>query len=77
MNKLSKILLVIIVFLTIALGVMIYYYFYWRNGALFTSNEMLKMTKAMEKEGYGIKIEDEGETYVMVRLDEYEEQEPE
>lgn len=77
MNKLSKILLVIIVLLTIALGVMIYYYFYWRNGALFTSNEMLKMTKAMEKEGYGIKIEDEGETYVMVRLDEYEEQEPE
>lgn len=77
MNKLSKILLVIIVFLTIALGVMIYYYFYWRNGALFTSNEMLKMTKAMEKEGYGIKIEDEGETYVMVKLDEYEEQEPE
>lgn len=77
MNKLSKILLVIIVLLTIALGVMIYYYFYWRNGALFTSNEMLKMTKAMEKEGYGIKIEDEGETYVMVKLDEYEEQEPE
>lgn len=77
MNKLSKILLVIIVLLTIALGVMIYYYFYWRDGALFTSNEMLKMTKAMEKEGYGIKIEDEGETYVMVKLDEYEEQEPE
>ena len=77
MNKLSKILLVIIVFLTIALGVMIYYYFYRRNGALFTSNEMLKMTKAMEKEGYGIKIEDEGETYVMVKLDEYEEQQQE
>lgn len=77
MNKLSKILLVIIVLLTIALGVMIYYYFYWRNGALFTSNEMLKMTKAMEKEGYGIKIEDEGETYVMVKLDEYEEQQQE
>ncbi len=77
MNKLSKILLVIIVLLTIALGVMTYYYFYWRDGALFTSNEMLKMTKAMEKEGYGIKIEDEGETYVMVKLDEYEEQQQE
>ena len=70
MNKLSKIFLVLIILLAIFLGIMTYYYFYWREGYLTVSNELMKTTEAIREKGYSIQVEDEGQTYVMKALDE-------
>ncbi len=70
MNKLSKILLAIIILLIIALGVMTYYYFYWRDGYLSAVNELMKTNEAIREKGYEIQVEDEGQTYVLKELNE-------
>ena len=70
MNKLSKILLAIIILLVIALGIMIYYYFYWRDGYLSAANELMKTNEAIREKGYEIQVEDEGQTYVLKELNE-------
>ncbi len=49
MNKLSKIFLVIIIILTIALGVMTYYYVQMRQAYLGAANQMYDMIKTIEK----------------------------
>lgn len=69
MNQLSKILLVIIVLLTIALGVMTYYYFYMREGYLSAANELMKTNDAIQQKGYELDTEDGGKTYVLKELD--------
>ena len=43
MNKLSKILLAIIILLVIALGVMTYYYFYMRDAYVKASTQIIEM----------------------------------
>jgi len=48
MNKLSKVFLTIIVILTIALGIMTYYYFYFREAYFSAANEMVKMATIIE-----------------------------
>ena len=70
MNRLSKIFLIIIILLIIALGIMTYYYFYWRGGYLNASNELMKINETIRENGYEIQIEDEGQTYIMRRIDE-------
>lgn len=47
MNKLSKLFLVIIVILTIALGVMTYYYVQMRQAYLGAANQMYEMIKTI------------------------------
>ncbi len=69
MNQLSKIFLVIIILLTIALGVMTYYYFYMREGYLSAVDELMKTNDAIEQKGYELDTEDEGKTYVLKELD--------
>lgn len=49
MNKLSKLFLVIIVILTIALGVMTYYYVQMRQAYLGAANQIYEMVKTMEE----------------------------
>lgn len=49
MNKLSKIFLVIIIILTIALGVMTYYYVQMRQAYLGAANQMYDMIKTIEE----------------------------
>ncbi len=49
MNRLSKIFLVIIILLTIALGVMTYYYFYMRDAYVSASEELVRLVDSMEK----------------------------
>lgn len=49
MSKLDKILLVIIVILAIFLGIMTYYYFYWRDAYLSSAKEMVQMVERLEK----------------------------
>ena len=68
MNKLSKIFLAIIIILLIALGIMTYYYFYWRDGYLKVSNDMVKTMEAIHSKGYDIKVENKGNTFKMVEL---------
>lgn len=69
MNKLSKVFLGIIILLIIALGIMTYYYFYWRDGYLTAANELVKINEAIRENGYEIQVEDEGQTYIMKELD--------
>ncbi len=57
MNKLSKILLVIIVVLLIALGVMTYGCLHWRSAFLRTQDSI---HEALEKVGGSINIDDDG-----------------
>lgn len=58
MNKLSKIFLVIIILLTIALGIMTYYVFYWRSGYVEAVNELIRVIEENGLEGQAI-IENE------------------
>ena len=67
MNKLSKIFLVIIIFLAISLGVMTYYYSYWKEGYLRAANELVKYTEAIDSAGYKILVENEGKTINLVK----------
>ena len=48
---------------------MTYYYFYWRDGYLTVANELMKINEAIREKGYEIYVEDEGQTYVMKKLD--------
>lgn len=58
MNKLSKIFLIIIVLLAIALGIMTYYYFYMREGYLSAAIEMERTIKAINEKGLQIESTD-------------------
>ena len=68
MNRLSKVFLGIIILLIIALGIMTYYYFYWRDGYLTAANELVKINEAIRENGYEIQVEDEGQTYIMKEI---------
>jgi hypothetical protein len=54
MNKLSKIFLVISSILAIALGLMTYYCFYWRDAYFSAANEVLKNNEWLESIGVNI-----------------------
>ena len=45
MNKLSKIFLIIIIFLLVALGVSSYYWIYYRNAYFSAANEMVRIVE--------------------------------
>ena len=45
MNKLSKIFLIIIIFLLVALGVSSYYLIYYRNAYFSAANEMVRIVE--------------------------------
>lgn len=45
MNKLSKIFLIIIIFLLVALGVSSYYWIYYRNAHFSAANEMVRIVE--------------------------------
>ena len=49
MNKLSKILIAIIVLLVIALGVSTYYFIYYRDAYFTAVNEMYRVVEENEK----------------------------
>lgn len=51
MNKLSKIFLVIIVILTIALGLATYYLIYYREAYFSAANQLYEVVKSVEDEG--------------------------
>lgn len=63
MNRLSKIFLFLIIILSIALVIMTYYFFYWREGYLKAANELVKFTDAIHSAGYEILVENDGETF--------------
>lgn len=62
MNRLNKIFLSLIIILCIALGIVTYYFFYWRKGYLKAANELIKFTDAIHSAGYEIIVENNGET---------------
>ena len=69
MNKTSKILLLIITILVIALGVMTYYYFYMRNRYILAATELIKINNAINEKGYIINSQDNGKTYIIEEPD--------
>lgn len=66
MNKLSKIFLVIIITLAIALGLTTYYMFYWRTGYFNAANEMVRHVKILEDAGVKVISVDDGEPQVYI-----------
>ncbi len=65
MNKLSKILLIVVVLLAIALGIMTYYYFYMREGYLSAAIELERTVKAINEKGLQIESTD-NDTIIIV-----------
>lgn len=49
MNKLSKVLIVVIIALVMLLGLMLYNCAYWRNGYINAANEMIRIAERLEK----------------------------
>ena len=49
MSRLSKIFLVIIIILAIALGIMVHYYSYWKEAYLSAANQMIKVNERLER----------------------------
>lgn len=68
MNKLNKIFLTLIIILIIILGILTYYYFYWREGCLKAANELVRITDAVQAEGYSIQTVD-NETVKLVKTE--------
>lgn len=54
MNKLSKILIAIIVLLAIAFGVSTYYFIYYRDAYFTVANEMYRIVQENEKNSNNI-----------------------
>lgn len=54
MNKLSKIFLLIIIVLTIALAIMTYYYLHFRKLYFNSANEAARISELMERNGYNL-----------------------
>ena len=54
MNKLSKIFLIIIILLALALGLITYYYFNMRKAYIDSANQMVEITELLEEKGLSI-----------------------
>lgn len=67
MNKLSKIFLIIILLLMIALGIMTYYMFYWREGYLSAANTMVELVGTLEESGVELRSEEDGANKVIIK----------
>lgn len=63
MNKLSKILLAIIILLVIALGVSIYYCFDYRDKMLESSSFLFELTKAVESKNLKAERQEDGSIF--------------
>ena len=50
MNRLSKIFLVLIIILSIALGIATYYWIYYRNAYFSVANEMVRIVEEYNSE---------------------------
>lgn len=73
MNKLSKILLAIIILLVIALGVSIYYCFDYRDKMLESSSFLFELTKAVESKNLKAERQEDGSIILVERTTEIEE----
>jgi|GEM_PF-5339437 len=60
MNKLSKILLVIIILITIGFGIMTYQYLKMKEAYVVCAEEMVKVVEALKEVGSEIKEEKNG-----------------
>lgn len=65
MNKLSKIFLVVIIILVIALGIMTYLYVQYRNSNIKAVEELYKTTSAIENTGLELERQEDN-TYILV-----------
>lgn len=68
MNKLSKILLVIIILLVIALGIAIYSSYRNLNKVLQSNEELTKVVKAVNDAGYDVEIKEDNTRVLVQRV---------
>ena len=68
MNKLSRILLVIIILLVIALGIAIYSSYRNLNKVLQSNEELTKVVKAVNDAGYGVEIKEDNTRVLVQRV---------
>lgn len=69
MNKLSKILLVIIILLVIALGIAIYSSYRNLNKVLQSNEELTKVVEAVNDAGYDIEIKEDNTRVLVQRVE--------
>lgn len=67
MRKSSIIFLVIIIVLSIVLGFMTYYMFYWKEGYLNAANTMVEIMGTLEDAGVEIQNTDGGTSQVIIK----------
>lgn len=65
MNKLNKILLVIIVFLVIALGISVFFCIKYYNLLLNSNEHLYFTTKAVNDKGFDIKMNEDGSCFLV------------
>lgn len=68
MNKLSRILLVIIILLVIALGIAIYSSYRNLNKVLQSNEELTKVVKAVNDAGYDVEIKEDNTRVLVQRV---------
>ena len=68
MNKLSRILLVIIILLVIALGIAIYSSYRNLNKVLQSNEELTKVVKAINDAGYDVEIKEDNTRVLVQRV---------
>ena len=66
MKKSSIVLIVIVILLAIALGLMTWYMFYWRNGYLQAATTMYEYVKTLEDAGVSVISNENNETFVVL-----------
>ena len=60
MNRLSKIFLVIIIILVIALGIVSYFCIRYANTLLYSNEQLYYMVKAANDAGYSCEVQEDG-----------------
>ena len=66
MNRMSKILLVIVMIAVIALGIITYYMFYYREGYITAATEIYEHIKTLEDAGVRIETDENGTSKVIL-----------
>ena len=69
MNKISKILLVIVIILVIALGIITYYMFYYREAYVGAATEIYEHIKTLEDAGVRVETDENGTSKVILSQD--------